>query len=358
MKFIVETNIENIPSDFFKIITDFANDICRVLPEYISIINKYILTEGEKTDDFKLKLYNFVGKVIIQNKDFILSKNEILFMNTDEEVLNTEFLPRIVFSHIWGDDISEITKNTIWKYLTLLYVTISKQQYGDKNEIDLDEILSGILKDEPEPGREEQPQSNEETSPSSQSDIPDMSALPEQLKQMMGGSLGKLAMELAKETSMEGGKSPMDLFSMMGKIGSKIETKLKSGELSENSLLEESMGLINTMGGVNNIQSMMNMFKGGKGGFDFSEIQKMAQQHHGINNDENDADDVAPTPRKDNRLNGKNGKNSQKTVDKKVRQKLRGNNPRNTADINNEEAPEYTLPRFTDDELERIFSSK
>jgi hypothetical protein len=70
MKFIVESNIENIPCDFFKIITDFANDICRVFPEYNSIVNKYILSEKEKTDDSKLKLYNFVGKVIIQNKEF------------------------------------------------------------------------------------------------------------------------------------------------------------------------------------------------------------------------------------------------------------------------------------------------
>jgi hypothetical protein len=137
---------------------------------------------------------------------------------------------------------------------------------------------------------------------------------------------------------------------MMGKIGSKIENKLKSGELSESSLLEESMGLINSMGGANNIQSMMNMFKGGasKGGFDFSALQKMAEQ----------SQPEQQTQQKENRLNSRNGKNSQKTTDKRARQKLRGNNPRNMADTNNNEAPDYTLPRFSDDELERIFSSK
>ena len=353
MKFIVESSIENIPCDFFKIITDFANDICRVFPEYTSIVNKYILSEKEKTDDSKLKLYNFVGKVIIQNKKYILSKNEELFLNTDENVLNTEFLPRIVFSHIWEGDISEITKTTIWKYLTLLFVTISKQQSGGKEEIDLDEILSGIMD---ETGPETETQVSEETSPSEaqqqqqQHQIPGIGELPEQFQNMMGGSLGKLAMELAQETSMEGveNKGTLDLFSMMGKIGSKIENKLKSGELSESSLLEESMGLINSMGGANNIQSMMNMFKGGasKGGFDFSALQKMTEQQ------------PSEQPQKENRLNSRNGKNSQKTTDKKARQKLRGNNPRNMADTNNNEAPEYTLPRFTDDELERIFSSK
>jgi hypothetical protein len=354
MKFVVESSIENIPCDFFKIITDFANDICRVFPEYTSIVNKYILSEKEKTDDSKLKLYNFVGKVIIQNKEYILSKNEELFLNTDENVLNTEFLPRIVFSHIWEGDISEITKTTIWKYLTLLFVTISKQQSGGKEEIDLDEILSGIM-DETGPETETETQLSEETSPSEtqqQQQIPGIGELPEQFQNMMGGSLGKLAMELAQETSMEGveNKGTLDLFSMMGKIGSKIENKLKSGELSESSLLEESMGLINSMGGANNIQSMMNMFKGGasKGGFDFSALQKMAEQ----------SQPEQQTQQKENRLNSRNGKNSQKTTDKRARQKLRGNNPRNMADTNNNEAPDYTLPRFSDDELERIFSSK
>jgi hypothetical protein len=361
MKFITESNIENIPSDFFKIITDFANDICRVFPEYNSIINKYILSETEKSDDSKLKLYNFVGKVIIQNEDYIVSKKESLFVNTDGTGLNTEFLPRIVFSHIWEGDISEITKNTIWKYLTLLYVTISKQQNGDTNSIDLDEILSGILLDEQQPEAEAQPQpqSPEETSQSDTTNMPDISALPEQLKNMMGGSLGKLAMELAQETSKDGGKSPMDLFSMMGKIGNKIENKLKSGELSENSLLEESMGLINSMGGVNNIQSMMNMFKGGKGGFDFSELQKMTQQQGSHNDNQDDSENTETQPfQKKGMLYDRHSKNSQKSVNKKVRQKLRGNNPRNMTDTNNEQAPEYTLPRFTDDELEHIFSSK
>lgn len=353
MKFVVESSIENIPCDFFKIITDFANDICRVFPEYNSIINKYILSEKEKTDDNKLKLYNFVGKVIIQNKEYILSKNEELFLNTDENILNTEFLPRIVFSHIWDGDISEITKTTIWKYLTLLFVTISKQQGGGKEEIDLDEILSGIL-DEPETETQlsEETSQTQEPSPSQHQQIPGIGELPEQFQNMMGGSLGKLAMELAQETSMEGieNKGTMDLFSMMGKIGSKIENKLKSGELSESSLLEESMGLINSMGGANNIQSMMNMFKGGasKGGFDFSALQKMAEQSQPEQDNQ----------QKENRLNTRNGKNSQKTTDKRARQKLRGNNPRNIADTNNNETPDYTLPRFSDDELERIFSAK
>jgi len=340
MKFISEDSIENVPNDFFKIVKDFANDICRVFPEYSPIVTKYILSV--ESEESRLKLYNFVGKVVIQNKEYLLSKNEELFV--DDGVLNTEFLPRIVFSHIWEGDISETTKAIIWKYLTLLFVTISKQQsksMGEESvegEIDLDEILSGILSEEPEPEPETpllpDTQDSEKTFPS----ISDMPDLPEAIKGMMGGSLGKLAMELAHETACQETGATPDLFSMMGKIGSKIEGKLKSGELSESSLLEESMGLINTMGGVNNIQSMLSMFKGGAEGMDFSAFNKASKGQK-------------------EPLNGRD-RRQQKGTDKKVRQKLRGNNPRNMVDTNNEQAPEYTLPRFTDDELERIFSTK
>jgi hypothetical protein len=345
MKFISEDSIENVPSDFFKIVKDFANDICRVFPEYSPIVLKYILSLD--SDENRLKLYNFVGKVVIQNKEDILSKNEELFV--EDGFLNTEFLPRIVFSHIWSGDITETTKAIIWKYLTLLFVTISKQQVkisGDESiegEVDLDEILSGILSEEPETPLLPETQDSEETFQSQETfskALEGMPELPDAIKGMMGGSLGKLAMELAHETAtqQEGG-APPDLFSMMGKIGSKIEGKLKSGELSESSLLEESMGLINTMGGVNNIQSMMNMFKGaGGGGMDFSAFSKAAKE------------DVP-------KINGRDRK-QQKGTDKRVRQKLRGNNPRNMTDTNNEQAPEYTLPRFTDDELASIFASK
>jgi hypothetical protein len=338
MKFILEDSIENVPSDFFKIVKDFANDICRVFPEYGPIVYKYILSV--ESDESRLKLYNFMGKVVIQNRDFILSKNDELFI--DDGVLNTEFLPRIVFSHIWSGDISETTKAIIWKYLTLLFVTISKQQIkgnGEESmegEIDLDAILSGILDQEPETPILPETQDSEETFKT----LEGMPELPDAIKGMMGGSLGKLAMELAHETATQEGGAAPDLFSMMGKIGSKIEGKLKSGELSESSLLEESMGLINTMGGVNNIQSMMNMFKGGAGGMDFSAFAKAAK-----------GEDNVP------KLNGRD-RMKQKGVDKKVRQKIRGNNPRNMTDTNNEESPEYTLPRFTDDELERIFAAK
>jgi len=344
MKFIPEDSLENVPSDFFKIVKDFANDICRVFPEYSPIVLKYILSVD--SEESRLKLYNFVGKVIIQNKEFLLSKNEELFI--DDGLLNTEFLPRIVFSHIWGGDITETTKTIIWKYLTLLFVTISKQQTKEnggesiEEEVDLDAILSEILSEEPD--QEPETQDSEETFQSKT--LEGMPELPDAIKGLMGGSLGKLAMELAHETaSQEGGVTP-DLFSMMGKIGSKIEGKLKSGELSESSLLEESMGLINTMGGVNNIQSMMNMFKGGgAGGMDFSAFAKAAKCGS------QDQSETIP------KLNGRD-RMKQKGTDKKVRQKLRGNNPRNMADTNNEQAPEYTLPRFTDDELERIFASK
>jgi hypothetical protein len=107
---------------------------------------------------------------------------------------------------------------------------------------------------------------------------------------MMGGKLGKLAMELAEETAsdlnldMENATSANDVFqqlfknptkmmSMVKNIGGKLDEKIKSGELKESELMSEGMDLLNkmqSMPGMNNMQKMFSQMGipglGGKGG--------------------------------------------------------------------------------------------
>jgi len=294
MKFVIETNGGNIPSEFTKIITDFTNDLRITFPEYNGLLLKYTLTEDP------LVLYNHVGKVVIENYKDIVSKNVELFQEGTTK--NTEFLPRIMFHYLWNSDLSNNTHTTLWNYLTLLFVTFAKNSVDD-------------IEDD----------------------------MPSALKGMMGGSLGKLAMELAKETISSGGSSggPSDIFGMMSKIGTTIDSKIKSGEISENDLLEESMNMMNSFG-PGNMSAMMNMFKkpdngSGISGLDMSPLENILNG---------------------NKLYKDNERRVQKTNDKKHRQNMRSKNPRNMADINSNESPEYTLPRFTDEELEKIFASK
>jgi hypothetical protein len=332
MKFVIETNGDNIPPEFTKIITDFTNDLRITFPEYNGLLLKYTLTEDP------LVLYNHVGKVIIENYKDIVSKNVDLFQ---QGVLrNTEFLPRILFHYLWNSDLSNNTHATLWNYLTLLFVTFAKNSVDDIEDVDLSDILSKIIIHE-NMEKDSMCESNDEVNPRPEFSIPD--DMPSALKGMMGGSLGKLAMELAKETISSGGASggASDIFGMMSKIGTTIDSKIKSGEISENDLLEESMNMMNSFG-PGNMTAMMNMFKkpdngSGISGLDMSPLENILNG---------------------NKLNKGNERRAQKTNDKKQRQNLRSRNPRNMADINSSESPDYTLPRFTDEELERIFSSK
>ena len=135
----------------------------------------------------------------------------------------------------------------------------------------------------------------EDTEPNSKPNInmenvPTPEQIHEHINSMMGGKLGKLAMELAEETANDLNldlneiKDPKDVFQtlfknptkMMGmvkNIGNKIDEKIKSGEIKESELMSEGMELLNkmqTMPGMGDMQKMFSQMgipglgKGGK----------------------------------------------------------------------------------------------
>ena len=53
-----------------------------------------------------------------------------------ESEINTEFLPGISFKYLWQCDISDSTRETIWKYLQLILISIigcvkNRDAFGD-----------------------------------------------------------------------------------------------------------------------------------------------------------------------------------------------------------------------------------
>ena len=69
-------------------------------------------------------IYEYFKKVLPERFFDILYKNGELFL--DESEHSTEFLPGIVFKQLWNLDISDKTKETIWKYLqTFSLITIN-----------------------------------------------------------------------------------------------------------------------------------------------------------------------------------------------------------------------------------------
>jgi hypothetical protein len=107
--------------------------------------------------------------------------------------------------------------------------------------------------------------------------MPNAGEIHEHISSMMGGKLGKLAMELAEETAgtlnldMENVGDAKDVFQkmfnnptkmmdMVKNIGSKIDTKIKSGEIKESELMEEGMDLLNKMKNMPGMGDMSKMF--------------------------------------------------------------------------------------------------
>jgi hypothetical protein len=94
---------------------------------------------------------------------------------------------------------------------------------------------------------------------------------------MMGGKLGKLALELAEDTAKDLNldmdntgdakdvfqklfKNPGKMMNMVKNIGSKIDEKIKSGEIKESELMEEGMDLLNKMKNMPGMEDMQQMF--------------------------------------------------------------------------------------------------
>ena len=106
-------------------------------------------------------------------------------------------------------------------------------------------------------------------------DMPNPEEMQNHINKLLGGTLGSLAHEIADEPAkdlnvdMENAenvndvfqklfKNPGKLINMVKKVGSKLDSKLKSGELKESELMQEASELMEKM---KNMPGMKNMDK-------------------------------------------------------------------------------------------------
>ena len=114
-----------VPDEFYKIINDFITDILTTFPEYSGIVSRWWNRdeiEMEAKEAECLVVFRHCIKVFPERFFDILYKNTEIFSETSEE--NTEFLPGIVFKLIWSYNISDTTRETIWKYLQLILFSV------------------------------------------------------------------------------------------------------------------------------------------------------------------------------------------------------------------------------------------
>ena len=321
--------IADISAEFQTIILDFLRDIDCSFPEYRETLSRYLGYSHEMKpmpDELYIELYTHCREVYPVRFFDILYKNETLFASstaseTSEET-GVSMLPGVDFREIWAtEDITDNTKDIIWKYLQLILFSIVNNlsdmgSFGDTAKL-FEAIDDGELKTKLEevigemgsmfggnaeagaagldetfkkatdfmndafsgaaaaPGGTTGPTTG--TTGPTTPPIPDAESIHEHLSSILNGKIGKLAKEIAEETAadlnldmenettMKGVfqqllKNPGKLSGIIKSVGSKLDSKLKSGELKESEIMQEAsdlMAKMKSMPGMNNLASML-----------------------------------------------------------------------------------------------------
>lgn len=313
-----------IPAEFRKIIIDMTKDILGSFPEQEQNLQQDLknlvfgVDMDSKAQEASLAHVFDYCRTFYPVKFFdILYQNDSVFENDE-----CEFLPGINFKTLWNENISDKTRETIWKYLQLVLFTIVSSisetdkvddTFGDTaklfeavNEKDfkakLEETIAQMQKlfGEVNSGADGDADANgadangadadgnsKKTNGINLDDLPNPSDIHDHVTNMMNGKLGKLAREIAEETAADLNinadkpesigdvfkgliHNPTKLMGLVKKVGNKLDEKIKTGDMKESELLEEASELIKkmkNMPGMGDIQSMlskmgMNMGKG------------------------------------------------------------------------------------------------
>ena len=311
-----------IPKEFAKIIKDFIKDLFGTFPDKINKVSHptllFIVEEEDVDQCVYENIYEFCKEKYPKIFFDILYQNEELFADINKDV---ELLPELNFTELWHTDISKATKITIWKYLQLILFSVINNIDSNESFGDTTKLFEAINQDEFKQKIEETISQMEDIFklPTNTTDdanidasnsehntfnqIPNASDLHDHINKMMEGKLGCLAKEIAEETAKDFNidsdnagsindvfkqlfKNPGKLMDLVKTVGSKLDTKIKSGAIKESELLEEAANLVNNMKnmpGMDNLESMFSkmgipgMGKGGK--VDMNAFGKQMEQN-------------------------------------------------------------------------------
>merc|ERR1712127_1118227 len=126
---------------------DFTKDIMGTFPEFRDTLHQGLIDILEDKEDSKeiQELYEYCKTVYPPRFFDLLYQNKSIF--TDKEI-NTEFLPGIEFKNLWKLDISENTKEVIWKYLQLICFSLINDTDNLNNFGDTTKLFEAIGENE------------------------------------------------------------------------------------------------------------------------------------------------------------------------------------------------------------------
>lgn len=261
-----------IPPNFYKVVKDFIQDIITTFPELepnmtpdICAIHKSLVEP--RTEELE-QSYKVVYEHVL--REFPLRFFDILYEKAELFLETRTLLPGIDFKLLWNENITEKTKNIIWKYLKLILLMLlggegeHSKLFENINMDDMKEKLNDTM--------------NDIHSFFDKDSIPNPEEMKDHLNGLMSGKIGSLAKEIAEEsignlddpkTADDAFKSmfsnPSQMVGLMHNIGDKIDKKIKSGDLKESELMEEAMdmlGKMKDMPGMKHFEQMFNKFGG------------------------------------------------------------------------------------------------
>jgi hypothetical protein len=301
-------NTDNDNIDKFKtIILDFINDLSTTFPEYVLLWDKW---KDASVLEYQ-ELYTYCISVYPERFFDILYQNDEIF-NVENES-NTFFLPNVDFKILFNcENVSEKTKDTMWKYLQLILITIvnrvnNKSFFGETANLfegvdeellqeKLTETIEGLTdffkntnseNDNDETPSEEYNENHDDASSSKDSgfngfsDFGNMGNIHEHLKTLFDGKIGKIAKDIAEDFSedimemfkgdenvkdtkdifkklMHNPKKLMDLFKS---IGTKINEKMSSGDISKEEVMKEASEIMSKMKGMGDMGKFEDIIK-------------------------------------------------------------------------------------------------
>mgnify|MGYP007047344341 CR=1 FL=1 len=299
-----------VTEDFRSSIVDFAKDLVTTFPEYANFLNKW--TNSETSEEEFQKLFEYCLKIYPERFFDILNQDISLF--SKENTLNVSFFPGLNFKQIFNcDGISDKTRETIWKYLQVILLTLvksmqNKMKFGEAmdifNKIDVSDLqgqlenamsnISNFFDDfendqESEEKQEDSQSTGGKKAESSRPNIPNMEDIRDHLQFLFNGKIGKLAKELADDmgndlaatfgSDLDNVNSTADVLSALMKnpekmgnvvktVKEKLTNKMEAGDITKEELIKEASEMMNKMqgfgdnlGGMAGMGGMGNLFK-------------------------------------------------------------------------------------------------
>ena len=288
-----EDRLNKLNNGLKNIIKDMYNDLTQTFPELKDNIDndiKQVVTDCDENGNHLEKIKNHCISVLPERFFDILYQNEQIF-NDDDNIVNTEFLPGINFKQLWKENISDKSREILWKYLQLLlFTTVSGisngETFGDTAKIfeainaddfrkKLEESVTQMQSVFSELNKNGSEQGDDTSNGSS---FPDPEEFHKHVSGMMGGKIGKMAKDIADKISKDFHmdvenpesindvfqsllKNPAKMMSLVKSVGDELDKKLKSGDIKESDIMNEASEIVKQMKNIPGMKNFQSMFK-------------------------------------------------------------------------------------------------